>query len=94
VMLPRDAFFGPVEVIPCEEAPGRIAAEMATPYPPGIPTIMPGERFGAPDEPIIQSLRIAREQNGRFPGFESDVHGLIIDRDGDVPSYKVEVLKT
>jgi arginine/lysine/ornithine decarboxylase len=33
VMLPRDAFFGPVEVIPCEEAPGRIAAEMTTPYP-------------------------------------------------------------
>jgi len=54
---------------------------------------MPGERFGDRDEPIIQSLRIAREQNARFPGFESDVHGLIIERDGDVPSYKVEVLK-
>jgi arginine/lysine/ornithine decarboxylase len=45
VMLPRDAFFGPVEVIPCEEAPGRIAAEMATPYPPGIPLLLPGERI-------------------------------------------------
>jgi arginine decarboxylase len=45
VMLPRDAFFGPVEVIPCEEAPGRIAAEMATPYPPGIPILLPGERI-------------------------------------------------
>ena len=58
-----------------------------------IPTIMPGERFGAQDEPIIQSLRIAREQNARFPGFESDVHGLIIDNSGAQPSYKVEVLK-
>jgi arginine decarboxylase len=45
VMLPRDAFFGPVEVIPFEEAPGRIAAEMATPYPPGIPLLLPGERI-------------------------------------------------
>jgi arginine/lysine/ornithine decarboxylase len=45
VMLPRDAFFGPVEVIPCEEAPGRIAAEMATPYPPGVPLLLPGERI-------------------------------------------------
>jgi lysine decarboxylase len=44
-MLPRDAFFGPVEVVPCEEAPGRIAAEMATPYPPGIPLLLPGERI-------------------------------------------------
>ena len=44
-------------------------------------------------EPIIQSLRIAREQNARFPGFESDVHGLIIEQEGDVVSYKVEVLK-
>ena len=41
-----------------------------------------------------QSIRrIAREQNARFPGFESDVHGLIIENDGDVTSYKVEVLK-
>ncbi|WP_411374036.1 aminotransferase class I/II-fold pyridoxal phosphate-dependent enzyme [Arthrobacter sp. MPF02] len=44
-MLPRDAFFGPVEVIPVEEAPGRIAAEMATPYPPGVPLLLPGERI-------------------------------------------------
>ena len=43
--------------------------------------------------PIIQSLRIAREQNARFPGFESDVHGLIIEQEGDAVSYKVEVLK-
>ncbi|WP_284978427.1 ornithine decarboxylase [Arthrobacter sp. fls2-241-R2A-200] len=43
VMLPRDAFFGPVEVVPADEAPGRIAAEMATPYPPGIPLLLPGE---------------------------------------------------
>ncbi|MEV7662060.1 ornithine decarboxylase [Paenarthrobacter sp. NPDC089316] len=43
VMLPRDAFFGPVEVVPAAEAPGRIAAEMATPYPPGIPLLLPGE---------------------------------------------------
>lgn len=45
VMLPRDAFFGPVENVPVEEAPGRIAAEMATPYPPGVPLLLPGERI-------------------------------------------------
>lgn len=45
VMLPRDAFFGAVEVVPAKEAPGRIAAEMATPYPPGVPLLLPGERI-------------------------------------------------
>jgi arginine decarboxylase len=46
VMRPRDAFFGPVEVVPAEEAIGRVAAEQLTPYPPGIPAILPGERIG------------------------------------------------
>ncbi|CAG7645893.1 aminotransferase class I/II-fold pyridoxal phosphate-dependent enzyme [Actinacidiphila bryophytorum] len=42
---PRDAFFGHVEQVPCGEAAGRIAAEMLTPYPPGIPAALPGERL-------------------------------------------------
>jgi arginine/lysine/ornithine decarboxylase len=45
VSLPREAFFGPVEVVPAEEAAGRVAAEQITPYPPGIPAILPGERI-------------------------------------------------
>ncbi len=97
VMTPAQAYDhlvrGEIERVDIEALSGRIAGTMLVPYPPGIPTIMPGERFGSSDEPIIQSLRIAREQNARFPGFESDVHGLIIDRSGDAPSYKVEVLK-
>jgi arginine/lysine/ornithine decarboxylase len=45
VMLPRDAFFGRVEQVPVEEAAGRIAAEMVSPYPPGVPVLAPGERI-------------------------------------------------
>jgi arginine decarboxylase len=45
VLLPRDAFFGPAEQVPWEKAAGRIAAEMLTPYPPGIPAALPGERL-------------------------------------------------
>ncbi|MDR6611305.1 ornithine decarboxylase [Leifsonia sp. 1010] len=41
--LPRDAFFGPVEVVSADQAAGRVAAEQVTPYPPGIPAILPGE---------------------------------------------------
>jgi arginine decarboxylase len=43
VMLPRDAFFAEVEQVPVEEAAGRIAAELVTPYPPGVPVLGPGE---------------------------------------------------
>lgn len=45
VALPRDAFFGPTEDVPVREAAGRVAAEQITPYPPGIPVIVPGERI-------------------------------------------------
>ncbi|MER6349952.1 aminotransferase class I/II-fold pyridoxal phosphate-dependent enzyme [Streptomyces sp. NPDC001595] len=54
VMLPRDAFFGPAEAVPVAEADGRIAAEMITPYPPGIPAVLPGERLNAP---VLRYLR-------------------------------------
>ena len=42
-MLPREAFFGPTEEVPADEAAGRIAAELATPYPPGVPVLVPGD---------------------------------------------------
>jgi lysine decarboxylase len=47
VLLPRDAFFGPHEDIPTGDAVGRVAAEQITPYPPGIPALVPGERITA-----------------------------------------------
>ncbi|WP_275002341.1 aminotransferase class I/II-fold pyridoxal phosphate-dependent enzyme [Promicromonospora iranensis] len=43
VMLPRDAFFGPAEQVPIDDAVGRVAAEMVSPYPPGVPVLAPGE---------------------------------------------------
>ncbi|MFJ9773633.1 aminotransferase class I/II-fold pyridoxal phosphate-dependent enzyme [Kitasatospora sp. NPDC101157] len=54
VLLPRDAFFGPTEQVPVEKAPGRITAEMLTPYPPGIPAALPGERL---NRDVIDYLR-------------------------------------
>ncbi|WP_028798082.1 aminotransferase class I/II-fold pyridoxal phosphate-dependent enzyme [Streptomyces purpureus] len=42
-MLPREAFFAPVEHVPAERAAGRISAELISPYPPGVPVIAPGE---------------------------------------------------
>ncbi|MGW5572181.1 aminotransferase class I/II-fold pyridoxal phosphate-dependent enzyme [Nocardia thailandica] len=47
VMEPRLAFFADSEPVPTERAAGRIAAEQLTPYPPGIPAVVPGERISA-----------------------------------------------
>lgn len=53
-MLTRDAFFGKVETVPAERAAGRIAAEQITPYPPGIPAVVPGERL---NDAVLEYLR-------------------------------------
>ncbi len=45
VMRPRDAFFSKFEDVKSRDAVGRVAAEQITPYPPGIPVIVPGERI-------------------------------------------------
>jgi arginine decarboxylase len=47
VDLPRDAFFGPARSVAARDAIGEVAAEQITPYPPGIPAIVPGERISA-----------------------------------------------
>lgn len=53
VLSPRDAFFGDIEM-DAGDADGRIAAEQITPYPPGIPAVVPGERL---DRAVIDYLR-------------------------------------
>jgi lysine decarboxylase len=54
VMGPRDAFFAPQEVVPVEQAVGRIATESLAAYPPGIPNVLPGERLTAETLDYIQ----------------------------------------
>lgn len=44
-MTPREAAFAKAEQIPFEESVGRICAEIVSPYPPGIPLLVPGERI-------------------------------------------------
>ncbi|RXS65923.1 ornithine decarboxylase [Streptomyces sp. TM32] len=62
--LPRDAFFGPVEDVPPQDAVGRVAAEMITPYPPGIPAVLPGELL---TEPVLRYLRSGIEAGMNLP---------------------------
>lgn len=90
---PADAYNqlvrGEVEAVPIEQLEGRIAAVMLVPYPPGIPLIMPGERFTAQTRSIIDYLAFARTFDRSFPGFDADVHGL--QRENGV--YTVDCIK-
>jgi arginine/lysine/ornithine decarboxylase len=65
-----------------DELEGRITTALVTPYPPGIPLLIPGERF---NRKIVDYLRFTRDFNARFPGFDTDVHGLV-EHDGDTGS--------
>lgn len=64
VALPRDAFFGPTEMVPAQKAAGRIAAEQITPYPPGIPAVVPGERL---NDTVIDYLRSGVDAGMNLP---------------------------
>ncbi len=77
-MKPADAFakmaHREIERVEIDRLEGRITSVLLTPYPPGIPLLIPGERFNAT---IVRYLQFARDFNQRFPGFETDIHGLV-----------------
>lgn len=64
VALPRDAFFAPTEMVPADRAAGRIAAEQITPYPPGIPAVVPGERL---NDAVVDYLRTGADAGMTLP---------------------------
>ena len=68
-MKPSDAYecltHGRVDRVPIDELVGRITTMLVTPYPPGIPLLIPGERF---NHAIVEYLKFARSFNAQFPG--------------------------
>jgi arginine decarboxylase len=76
-MLPADAWAamtaGRIEHVPVDKIAGRITAVLLTPYPPGIPLLVPGERV---TERIVDYLRVEGDLAERFPGFNGITHGL------------------
>jgi lysine decarboxylase len=64
-MTPRDAFLGAQEVVAADEAVGRVAAEPLAAYPPGIPNVLPGERFTAE---TLDYVRRSLEHGGSLRG--------------------------
>jgi len=95
-MKPSDAFarmaHREIDRVPIDDLEGRVTAMLVTPYPPGIPLLIPGERFNST---IVRYLRFARDFNHLFPGFETDIHGLVSEKvDGGATRYYVDCVKS
>jgi ornithine decarboxylase/lysine decarboxylase/arginine decarboxylase len=77
-MKPSDAFshiaHRTTERVEIDQLEGRITVGLVTPYPPGIPLLIPGEVF---NKKIVDYLKFAREFAKLCPGFETDIHGLV-----------------
>ncbi|MDD1974783.1 MULTISPECIES: Orn/Lys/Arg decarboxylase N-terminal domain-containing protein [Pseudomonas] len=97
VIKPADAYDrmvrGEVEAVPITQLLGRISAVMLVPYPPGIPLVMPGERFTEATRSIIDYLTFAAAFDSGFPGFVADVHGLQQENGVQGRVYTVDCIK-
>jgi len=86
-MKPSDAYAHiatrKTERVEIDHLEGRVSVGMVTPYPPGIPLLIPGEVF---NKKVVDYLKFSREFNAQCPGFETDVHGLVseVGDDGKV----------
>ncbi|HSV81533.1 MAG TPA: arginine/lysine/ornithine decarboxylase [Ramlibacter sp.] len=89
-MKPSDAFsyiaHRKTERVEIDELEGRVTTSLVTPYPPGIPLLIPGEVF---NRKIVDYLKFSRAFNAECPGFETDIHGLVSEAgdDGKVRYY-------
>ncbi|STM80532.1 Ornithine decarboxylase isozyme [Escherichia coli] len=62
------------------DAEGRIAAEGALPYPPGVLCVVPGEVWGG----AVQRYFLALEEGvNLLPGFSPELQGVYSETDAD-----------
>ena len=72
-----------VDYLPLEELSGRIATTLWVVYPPGIATIVPGERLDERARPMIEYLKVFEQGSNLFPGFETEIQGLYREKQAD-----------
>jgi ornithine decarboxylase len=71
-----------VDYVPLEGIKGRISATLALIYPPGIGVVVPGERWDAKAQPMLDYFLAFQESFNRFPGFNYEVQGVFQEREG------------
>ena len=72
-----------VDYLPIDRVAGRIATTLMLVYPPGIATVIPGERLDERAQPMIDYLRVFERAANLFPGFETEVQGVYREREPD-----------
>ena len=93
VMRPNDAVRmltrNQVDYLPIDQVEGRIATTLWVVYPPGIATIIPGERLCERAQPMLDYLKMFERSANLFPGFEAEIQGLYreIEPDGSIRFY-------
>ena len=71
---------GEVELVALAQIEGRIAAEGALPYPPGVLCVVPGEIWGG----AVQRYFLALEEGiNLLPGFAPELQGVYLQQDAD-----------
>jgi arginine/lysine/ornithine decarboxylase len=65
-----------VDYLPIEQAAGRIATTLILVYPPGIASMVPGERFDARAQPMLDYLKMFERAANLFPGFDNEIQGV------------------
>ena len=69
-----------VELVSLTDIVGRVAAEGALPYPPGVLCVVPGERWS----PTAQKYFLALEEGiNTLPGFAPEIQGVYLQKDPD-----------
>ena len=80
VMTPQEASHlltrNKVDYLPIDAIRGRIAATLMLVYPPGIATIIPGERVGRQSAPMIDYLCAFERAENAFPGLSTEIQGV------------------
>jgi ornithine decarboxylase/arginine decarboxylase len=78
-----------VDYLPLSEIDNRVATTLFLVYPPGIATIVPGERLSARAKPMLDYLKMFEQSANQFPGFEAEIQGLYreIEPDGTIRFY-------
>lgn len=79
-----------MEFVDLDDLMGRTAAVMVLPYPSGTPMIMPGEAFSESTVKILDFLKSRRQFDSRFPGFEVEIHGLVVRVDDGKRHYEID----
>jgi ornithine decarboxylase len=72
-----------VDYVPLEKAFGRIATTLFVVYPPGIATIVPGERLDERARPMLEYLLLFERSSNLFPGFEAEIQGVYRETEAD-----------